>query len=349
MRRHIKSRFYPAEAIALRGKLKEKIQSDLQRYSRWPSWFMVPDEFNYQAKKRKLLRRYELFISQRPKSPRMPIALYYKAMLNEYSPDIKAVGQEEVLRFYNDYPYERAYDSWYWLYTEFNHSPESLEARWRIAVDMARQGKFEQADNLILEAQIMIENEKTKLSEKEETKKDNLFRLFYPPAKSVMSVYKLTELQRKLSYLRTLISMENRTKNPASAKRLAKFITLNPHSSKYSQQLNELLAQMKTNDPLRDNILLAQTKLVADDQLRAEKLTRLHEKFKHTDGGMQALYELGLLKISLWRQQDSSNIEQKKKYLAETRETLTRFVNLYPKSIYSDQVKKNLDDLPIVD
>ncbi len=347
LKRHIKSRFYPTETIALRAKLKEKIQSDLQRYDdRWPSWFIVPDKLNYPAHKRKLLRQYELFISRRSKSPRMPIALYYKALLIEYSPDIEALGQKELLRFYSDYPYERAYDTWYWLYTEFGQSPESLEARWRVAMNLAGQGKFGEADKLILKARIMVENEKEKLLEKEQTKKETLFSLFRPPAKSVITVYKLTELQRKLSHLRTLISTENRTEDSASVQRLAKFITLNPHSSNYSQQLNELLVQMGTNDPLRDNVLLAQTKLVADNQLRAEKLGRLHKKFKDTDGGMQALYELGLLKISQWRQQDEPNIEQKKKCLAETRETLTSFINLYPESIYTDQVKKNLDDIP---
>jgi len=59
-----------------------------------------------------------------------------------------------------------------------------------------------------------------------------------------------------------------------------------------------------------------------------------------------ALYELGLLKISLWRQQDESNAELKKKYLEEARATLTSFISLYPNNFCAEQVKKNLDDLP---
>ena len=111
--------------------------------------------------------------------------------------------------------------------------------------------------------------------------------------------------------------------------------------------LDELLLQMADDDPLRDNILLARTKLVADEQLRAEKLSRLHEEFQDTDGGMQALYELGRLKIGLY--QGKSNLEQKKKYLADARATLMRFISLYPDSFCAEQVEKNLDDLPMVD
>src|SRR4030042_1093506 len=98
---------------------------------------------------------------------------------------------------------------------------------------------------------------------------------------------------------------------------------------------------MSTADPLRDNILLAQVKLIADDQLRAEKLSQLHTKFQDSDGGMQALYELARLNIGLY--QSESNPEHKKKYLAQTRTFLTDFINLYPDSFYAGQARKNLD------
>ena len=65
-----------------------------------------------------------------------------------------------------------------------------------------------------------------------------------------------------------------------------------------------------------------------------------------TDAGTMALYELGLLKISLWRQQDESNTELKKKFLEEARATLTSFISSYPDNFCAEQVKKNLEDLP---
>ena len=347
VRKYLAGFFYPAEPIALRAELKREIQIQLS-YDRWPSWFIVPQELKYQAKKQWLFEQYELFISRRPKSRRMPMALYYKALLSEYGPDIKLLGQKEVLHFYSDYPYERSREIWYRLYREFGNSPESLEARWRIAKHWAGQGRFEQADELLAKAQTML-CERLKLLEKEQTQTETLFSPFRPPADSAMTAFKLTELQRKLNQLRNLISAENKTDETVSAKRLAKFVMLNPHAADYARHLDKLLKQAGDDDRLRDNILLAQAKLVADEQLRAENLSQLHKKFQDTDGGRQALYELALLKIRLWRQQSEANLETKRQYLAQARATLTSFIALYPNSIFTEQAKKNLDDLPTID
>jgi hypothetical protein len=343
VKRYLENSFYPTESILLRAKLKEKLEDELGRGS-WPWWFTVPPELNYQAKKRWLFAQYESFIRRRPTSRRMLIALYYKALLSEYSPDIEMFEQKETLHFYSDYPYERSQDSWEWLYTEFGNSAESLEARWRLAKHLAGRRNFEQADKLLAEAQNMAA-ERLKLLEKEQSQSDTFLSLFHPPADSVMTVFKLTELQRKLNELRNLIGTGNRTNKPEAEKHLARFVMLNPHiGGDYARGLDELLEQMSDSDPLRDNILLAQVKLVADEQLRAEKLSQLHKKFQDTDGGMQALYELVRLKIGLY--QSESNPEQKKKHLADARTLLTNFISLYPDSFCAEQAKKNLDDLP---
>ncbi|MFA5239188.1 MAG: hypothetical protein WC476_05700, partial [Phycisphaerae bacterium] len=275
---------------------------------------------------------------------RMPIALYYKAILSEYSPDIQIFEQKEVLHFYSDYPYERSQGTWEWLYTEFGSSSESLEARWRLAKYLAGRGDFKQADKLLAEAQTMAA-ERLKLLAEERTQNDTFFSPFQPPADSAMTAFKLTELQTKLHQLRSLIGTENRTDEPKAEQRLARFVMLNPHAADdYARSLDELLEQMTGDDPLRDNVLLAQVGLVADEQLRAEKLSKLHKKFRDSDGGMQALYELARLKISLY--QSESNPEYKKKYLAEARALLTDFISLYPDSFSTEQAKKNLENLP---
>ncbi|MHC4461654.1 MAG: hypothetical protein ACYS6W_05510 [Planctomycetota bacterium] len=347
IRKYLAGFFYPTEPIPLRAELKKEIQRKLsyESYDRWPRWFIVPKQLKYQAKRQLLFEQYDLFISRRFKSHRMPIALYYKALLSEYSPDINILGQKEILQFYSDYPYEGSREIWWLLYIDFGNSPESLEARWRIARHWAGQGKFEQADELLGEAQDKL-SERLKLFEKEQTKGDTFFSPFCPPADSAMTKSKLEELQRRLNQLRHLIGKENRTDKPTSAKRLARFVTLNPHASDYAWHLEELLKQIGEDDPLRDNILLAQTKFVADEQLRAEKLAQLHKKFQKADGGMQALYELARLKIGLYHE---SNSEQKDKYLRETRAILMSFISLYPNSVFTEQVKKILDDLPTVE
>jgi hypothetical protein len=352
VKKYLAGFFYPTDPIALRAELKRELQYQLS-YDRWPGWFIVPHELNYQDRRLQLLKQYDLFISKRPQSRRMPIALYYKAILGEYSPDIKLLGEKETLHFYSDYPYRQSLLVWHRLYEEFPGSSESIESRWRIAKDWAGAGKFDQADKLAAEAQAMLapcllsKTEKgLKLSEQEQGQSESLLALFRPSADSAMTASRLTDLQRRLNQLRLLIGPENRASEPGAAERLAKFVMLNPYGLDYEYYLNEILRQTGPKDGLRDNILLAQAKLVADQQLQAQKLSELHQSFQETDGGMQALYELGLLKISLWRQQEESNQELKKKYLAETRALLAGFITLYPNSFYAEQVKKNLENLP---
>ncbi len=337
--------FYPTEPIALRAELKEKIQAQL-RYDRWPSWFVIGDELQYQKKKEWLFKQYDLFISRRPKSNRMPIGLYFKALLSEYSPDISEFGEKEVLHFYSDYPNERSREIWYRLYSQFGSSPESIEARWRIAKHWAGQGRFEQADEFLAEAQTMTAK-RLKLLEKEQTQTDDTFlRSFRRPADSVMSEFKLTQLQSRLNQLRSLISTQNRTDESPTKERLAKFVMLNPHNRRFAAELDGLLGEMGDKDPLRDNVLLAEIQIIADEQLRAEKLSLLHKEFQNTDGGMEALYELACLKRKLWSQQSEANLEQKNKYLVQTKAILTSFIKLYPESIYIEQVRGSLNSLP---
>jgi hypothetical protein len=308
----------------------------------------VPPELNYQAKKRWLLEQYDLFINLRPRHHRTPIALYYKALLSEYNPDIKMLDEKEVLHFYNDYPYELSQRIWYWLYSEFGDSPESLEARWRIAMYLAGKGKFRRADELLAEAQTRLAYYMKRLAD-QQTQDEKFFSQFHPPADSAMTMFKLVELQRKLVGLRTLISPENGSYKAEPAKRLATFVMLNPHASDYAKNLEELLEQTGNNDPLRDNILLAQAKLIPDEQLRAEKLNQIHTEFQNTDGGRLALYELALLKIQQWRQSDGASPEQKKELLTDARAALTNLTSLYPDSFCAEQAKKNLEHLPTVD
>jgi len=364
VRRYLEGFFYPTEPIPLREELKKEIQIQLS-YDRWPSWFAVSDQIKYQEKKQWLNQRYELFmnpprpqwmpmflyaewIKKRSTSKRMPIALYCKALLGEYSPDISLLGQKEVLHFYSDRPQEHSAEFWYRLYRDFANAPESLEARWRVAMLWAGLGRFAEADKILAEAQEMAA-QRLKLIEKEPGAGETLLSTFREPSDSIMTELKLTDLARIISQTRTLISPQNQTQDPAARKRLAEFVMLDPHGQDYSWRLSRILAQISDADPLRDNILLAQTTLIADEQTRAEKLKDLHEKFQPSDGAMQALYELGLLKRRQWTQQDEKNLELKKKLLVETRAILTSFINLYPGSIYADQVQKTLAGLPTVE
>ncbi len=360
-RKHFMGFFFPTEPIPLRAELKRRIQFELS-YDRWPTWFIVPEELQYQKKRKWLNEQYDRFISppkpwwmpgfiydefikSRSQSKRMAIALYYKALLSEYSPDTSMIAQEEILHFYSDYPHERSAQLWHELYRNFSNSAESIEARWRIAMHWAGKGRFTQADALLNDAQIKA-RQRVQAMENQEVQDDTIFKPFRPPAETAITSFKLNELQRKIDQLRTLIGQENRTSEPSSGRMLAEFVMLNPHSQDYSWHIDRLLDHASEKAPLRDNLLVAKAKLAADEQLRAERLLKVHEDFSGTDGGIQALYELGLLKISQWRQLPDTDSARKKRLLAEARATLSKFVSLYPESIYSEQVNKNLAGLP---
>jgi hypothetical protein len=347
VRRYLAQFFYPTEPILLREELKKEIMIQLG-YGRWPSWFILPDELDFRTKKDWLIGQYDLFINGGFKGHRMPIALYYKALLSEYTVDIGLVAQKEILHFYSDYPHQDSLPIWYQLYEQFGSSSESLEARLRIAIRLAGQGKFERTEQLIAEAQNIL-TARRRLVDESVADTDSLLTAFSRPAVTAMTAYKLTELARKLEQIRDLISSKNRTDEPSSRARLAKFVILNPHSRDYSEQLERLQAQMKPNEPLQDNILLAKIMLIEDQQLRVKKLKELWEEHRETDGGIRALYELGVLQVWLSKQQTQGRNEEKRQYLTEAITTLKTFVRLYPDSIFTQQAQSTLNNLPSVE
>jgi hypothetical protein len=174
----------------------------------------------------------------------------------------------------------------------------------------------------------------------EATPTDGLFSAFRPPASTVMTVQKLKDLSRRIHELQMLIGDANLSGEEGSLDRLAAFVMFNSHSLDYERQLDAMLARLGEKDPLRDNLLLEKAKLIADDQGRAERLGELSREFQNTDGGMQALYELSRLNLRLYQR------EPKKENLQQATNMLTSFLSLYPRSFYSAQVQKNLDDLP---
>jgi len=360
--------FASTDRIALREEMKGALLIELNK-NEWPtSWFDVRDEWRYEDKRDQLSREYDRFIrpdkpwwmpeavymrnlTRRAASKRMPIALYYKALLYEYSPDLRMMKQKDLLCFYNDFPRDTALPLWNRLcITEgYNRSPESIEARLRIARHMAsRQGlseaqliaELDSAAALLAEANEMVERELS-LTQTAPPASESLFGAFRRPARTVVTITELRELRRRVRELATLISEENRKGMEGSVLRLAKFVRLNPYSLEYEQNIDALLADAGPNDGLRDNLRLEKAKLVPDEQGRARRLEELHRQYQNADGGTQALYELTRLKIEIYQR------EPNKESLTQAREMLTSFLSLYPTSFYAEQVKRNLDDLPM--
>jgi hypothetical protein len=351
--------FYPVETIALRTALKKEIQNRLM-HDRWPEWLNVPSELKYQQKKQSLLTQYDKFINpqkqwwkpafvhktllrSRVRIKRMPIALYYKAMLSELSPELNILIEKEILHFYNDYPHKENLPIWHRLSFEYPDSIESIEARWRRAFHLAGMEQFIPAQQLIDQALTMIKNESTRTVK---ASTDETERIFRKPPTTVITEFELKKIKRKLQYLSTLISSENLGSDNNTRTLLAQFILLNPHDQSFKLHLDNLLQQAGEKSPVTDNILLSQIMLTPDAVLREQRLGQLAKNYAGTDGGIQAQFEQACLKLSIWKEHSLSDTE-KEKYLTEAKACLENFLKDHPDSIFAEQASEKLSAMPI--
>ena len=353
LRSRLEGQFYPTEPGKLRQKLREEIQVLLELPNpHWPEWFRrkMPDELNYHFKRQSLLIEYEEFIQRWPgNEKRMPIALYYKAILSEFHPDVRLIADRGLLRFYSDYPFPDNILKWEELYNNYSLSPESIEARWRLAMHLAGNGEFVSAANYCQVALDMIQVERDKReSEEGPEKSDSIFAVFQEPPETVMTLFKLDDVQLRLEKLKTLISEENRGQDDDAAAHLSEFVMLNPHEMNYEARLDGLLEDMKDEqrDPLRDNILLEKTKQTDNIERRAALLEELLKQYPIRDTRTEIQYELALAKIQLWRKSELSET-QKQEYLDQGREILSALADLEDECPFARQAESTLQTLPV--
>jgi hypothetical protein len=102
---------------------------------------------------------------------------------------------------------------------------------------------------------------------------------------------------------------------------------------------------MPQDDGLRDNVLFAKAVLVDDIPRRSQLLEQLAKQYPQRDAGLQAQYELGLLKIQLWKTTEGSE-EVRKKYLLEAYSILSAIKDNQPKSPFAGQAETMLKTLP---
>jgi len=338
--------FYPTEPVLLREKLKEEIQN-LLVYNQWPQWFQkkMPQRLRYQSRRRELLNRCQEFMERRPQSKRMPIALYYTAMLNEYQPDVRYFGRTESLRFYSDYPFKDNILIWQELYDRFPQSPESLEARWRLARHDAAEGRFDRAMQLCQVTRTMIQEQLNRMDAQPTQEKESIWSAFHKPMQTAMTSFKLRDLDMRTRTLQRLIDRENQGNDEASRRRLAMFVGLNPYAPEYPARLESLLREMGKDDPLRDNVLLARAMLTPDARRRAAELSELAATYQGTDAGIRARYESAMSLLEIWKDSQIDN-QLRRTLLEEVRAALTGFIAEYPDSLYAEPAQSLLQTLP---
>lgn len=350
LRSRLEGRFYSVDKdFVFRNELKENIRDLLAYNNRWPEWFRrkMPDDLKYQTKRQSLMLQCEKFMERWPgNEKRMPAVMYYNAMLSEFHPDVRKIVDEEMLFFYTDYAFEDNYINWKELFDSFPESPESLEARWRIAVHHAGKEQFDKADEYCQTAQTRIRDLMDNENEHQPEESGSFFAAFRKSPAIVMTSFKLHELQFRLERLRSLLSVENRGDSDDAKQRLAEFVRLNPHESNYMTQLDSLLGRVSRDDGLRDNVLFAKAVLVDDIPRRSELLEQLISQYPQRDAGLAAKYELGFLKIQLWKATEGSK-EERKKYLQEAHSILLDITENHAECYFAEQAKAMLQTLPL--
>ena len=349
LRSRLEGRFYSVDKdFVFRNELKENIQDLLAYNNRWPEWFRrkMPDELKYQTKRQSLMRQCEKFMERWPgNQKRMPTVMYYNAILSELHPDVRKIVDQEILSFYSDYPFEDNYINWKELFDSFPESPESLEARWRIAMHDAGNEQFDMANEYCQSAQSRIDELMSGAFKATPEESGSVFAAFRKSPTTAMTAFKLDELHVRFGKLQSLLSEENRGADKDAEQRLAEFLRLNPYESTYPAQLDRLLERIPQDDGLRDNVLFAKAVLVDDIPHRSQLLEQLAKQYLHRDAGLRAHYELGLLKIQLWKTIEGPE-EVRKKFLVEAYSILSDIIDNQPKSPFAEQAETMLQTLP---
>jgi len=348
LRSRLEGRFYSVDKdFVFRNELKENIHDLLAYNNRWPEWFRrkMPDELKYQTKRQSLMLQCEKFVERWPgNQKRMPTVMYYNAILSELHPDVRKIVDQELLSFYSDYPFEDNYIIWKELFDSFPESAESLEARWRIAMHHAGNEQFDKANEYCQTAQSRISELMSSGFKAQPEESGSVFAAFRKSPTTAMTSFKLGELQARFGKLQSLLSKENRGADKDAEQRLAEFLRLNPHESSYPAQLDRLLERMPEDEGLRDNVLFAKAVLVDDISRRSQLLEQLVKQYPQRDAGLQAQYELGLLKIQLWKTAEGSE-EVRKEYLLEAYSILSGFKN-DPNGPFAERAEAMLKTLP---
>jgi hypothetical protein len=276
----------------------------------------------------------------------MPIALYYKALLTDFVPDLALIQEKEILRFHSDYPTDASGPTWYALNAAYPASPESIEARLRLAIRYAGTNNIEYARRLVKDALDMIPCAAQGMAVAKDTRASYL-TVFAPPPASALTPFKLSDLEFRLRRFQDLISEQNLIPgDDGSRLRLADFVLMNPYARDYKERLDALARKIKPSDPLADNVALALAVQVADPCDRARRLKEIAESHPDSDGGTEAMYELGRLKVSIWRETPAAEAEKKLEMLADSRATLMKFIQLYGGSVLAERARTLLQDLP---
>ncbi len=295
------------------------------------------------------------FIAMHPDDPKIANALYYKAMLIDMKVDIKALQQDDMLRFYFDIPSPEAQPIWQEILDKYPQHPSAIVARYRLARILAARRPqnitdpffFDKARNLLDQASKQCS---LLLKKQQAPKTGNAFwanltkSVFTAPA-TLLSNRQLWQLQMKIYYLKNLIGPQNRTGHRRQDERLADFVALNPHAIDYETQLNKLMVNAPKPDPLQDNIELAQTLLITNLDNKIMQLKELIKQFPNSDSTPQM--RLALAKALLEQRKQTSHLADQQLLLNQATIQLQNIITQLPDTVIALAAQKLLQQNPL--
>ena len=339
LKNYLTASFYSRDPIMLRSELKRELV-DMLRWDHWPQWFAdrMPAEFDYQSARKKIEANLDMFMEKHPRSWRMPQVLYYKAMLTEMRPSLRALEKDEVLEFDSCYASTEAIPIWGQLYRDFPSSPESIEARYRIAVNLAGRNSLDTAYALAEKALDMIEEYQGLLEKGPGGAKSEIFS---PIPHTVITNIEAEHLRFRLEYLLSLID-NNKTDNEQDNRALSEFISLNHDDIMYEKRLRSILASLSEESPLRDNVELAIILEHDDIYSREKELGKFIEENAGGDSLVRALFEYAKLKLQIAREIGNADDSTRIDLVKEAGNVLRRIQEEYPANIYSLNIARML-------
>ncbi len=290
-----------------------------------------------------------------PQHHRVADALYYMGLLKDLKIDPIALRDEDTLRYRHDFPALQSKSTWKQLIDLHRTSDPAIEARWRLARILAshqpegenERFQFDQAQQLLNEAYINCKEtiaKRSKVTAPEPFMSEKLGSLFNVSLPTITNE-RLSYLKNRISLDALLLGTENRTGHLEHEKRLAKFMSLDPHQLNYEQDLQELKINSPQPDPLLDNIEMAQTLLVKDIDERIFRLSDITKKHDGKDGGIHAMLELALLFLSERERTDS--FADKQEQLTQARNYLQRIIKLRSGTYIAELSQELLNNNPI--
>ncbi|MCP4710384.1 MAG: hypothetical protein GY869_17310 [Planctomycetes bacterium] len=291
-----------------------------------------------------------------PQDRRVADAQYFRALLNDINVDLRALRDNDFLRFSSDTPHPSTEKAWKQILDQFPEADVSIEARYRLARLYAaaipqKPGdpyRFVQALDLLQDAQQRCDDliqQRKDIATQENVERGFFADIFTQP-QPALSNEQLTTLQIRIGKLITLINQENRIGMPVALHRLAEFVGLDILNLDYESRLTELRLTASDDDPLLDNIILAQTLLEPDIDLRIDQLTYLTKDYQDCDAGALAMSELAQLLMEKYLRSDYPG--DRESLRSRSAELLQKIITLRPDTFLAQHAQKLLEELPPV-